>query len=136
MNVIKFRGKNKQRGWIFGSYVEPTSGYGKIEPRGFHKAWIMREAFQQGGWFTAVQCLPVDEKTVGQLTLAQDENGRDIYEGDIVEYGGVLYEIKYIEKYMRFAPTRPGVVFAGFAFDHCRVVGNIHDNPELMEAAE
>lgn len=136
MNAIKFRGKNKQREWVFGSYVEPTHGYGKEKPRGFHRAWIMTTAFQQGGWFTAAKCVPVDEKTVGQLTLAQDENGRDLYEGDIVEHGGVLYEIRYVEKYMRFAPVRPGVVFAGFAFDRCRLVGNAHDNPELMEAAE
>jgi len=130
MNAIKFRGKNKQRGWVYGSLVESKHSYRQsLHP---HRYWIIDRAMSNGGWFTACRSFPVDESTVGQCTLAQDEVGMDIYEGDILEHRGERYVVRYLDKYARFALTKPGVVFAGVAFCCCRVIGNIHDNPELM----
>ena len=39
-----------------------------------------------------------------------------------------------IEQYARFAAWRPGSVFAVFAFEKGEVVGNVHDNPDLLKA--
>ena len=40
--------------------------------------------------------------------------------------------IKYLEKYMRFSPVKPGTVFAVFDYTQSEIIGNIHDNPELL----
>ena len=72
--------------------------------------------------------------TIGQYIGRQDKNGKKIFEGHIVEHAGKLYVIEYIEKYSRFAPTRPEIVFAGFDLGACEIVGDIHDHPDLLQA--
>lgn len=73
-------------------------------------------------------------ETVGQYTGLTDKNGKKIFEGDIVKvHRNEIYEIAYIAKYTRFAGKRKGVVFANFNFSMCEIIGNIYDNPELLE---
>ena len=83
---------------------------------------------------------PIDKETIGQFTGMTDINDRQIYEGDIVRVrvsndrfkknprfrNGVVTFCKYDGGwtngcYFRFLPQR------------MEVIGNIHDNPELME---
>lgn len=75
----------------------------------------------------------VKDETIGQFIGEKDTNGRDIYEGDIVEHGGKLYWIKFFEHYARFIGTNKGVIFSVFNFRHCAVIGNIYDNPDMLE---
>ena len=72
----------------------------------------------------------VDRLTVGQYTGIRDKNGRLVFEGDIVRAKGVAGE-EVIE------PVR----YVGYEyqpFDYIgltdfEIIGNIHDNPELIE---
>lgn len=77
----------------------------------------------------------VDPSTLGECTGLTDKNGKLIFEGDIIEHKGERYVIKYIEKYMRFSPVKPGTVFAVFDYTQSVIIGNIHDNPELLRRA-
>ena len=76
----------------------------------------------------------VDPATVGQYTGLTDLQGVKIFEGDIVEIAEEYGKIEYSETEAMFQ-----VVFDTWCtdFDHYfgtdfEVVGNIHDNPELI----
>lgn len=118
MREILFRGKRVDNGeWIEGNLIQyPLSSYSYIMSNyGFDDEICVRS------------------ETVGQFTGLTDKNGKKIFEGDIVKYENKIYEIKYLEKYARFAPSNEHSVFMVCAFNHLEVVGNIYDNPELLK---
>lgn len=123
MREYKFQGKRLDNGeWVYGDLLTEYI---------HHKGLTIVEA----------GCIyhEVDPATVGQLTGLHDEDGVEIYEGDIMEFDA--YGSHYI-----------GVVkiHKGNTGIHCKdatpllddavkeqdavVIGNIHDNPELVEA--
>ena len=93
-----------------------------------NSASLYQEAEYNGIW--------VDPSTLGECTGLRDKNGKLIFEGDIIKHKGECHVIKYLEKYMRFSPTKPGTVFAVFDYTQSEIVGNIHDNPELLKGAD
>lgn len=117
MREILFRGKVDGR-WIYGDLKQYKDTVG-----------IFRRDY---GYTFPYIVIP---ETVGQYTGLADKNGVKIFEGDIVKRDGVNYEIKYFEKYTRFAGTRDkagiGMIW-WFNFNICEVIGNIHDNPDLI----
>ena len=82
-------------------------------------------------------------ETIGQFTGLKDKNGKEIYEGDIVQN---LSEKKgyvaFLQQEMGYVvvwdscDTRLGHRERGGGYDHdlsLEVIGNIYDNPKLME---
>lgn len=76
----------------------------------------------------------MDEKTVGQFTTQTDNNGKDIYEGDILRVGSqigtVVYDCDCFEVAFGCGNTS---LFRCLLEKPCLVIGNVHDNPELLE---
>lgn len=130
---IKFRGWGIHvKRWIFGDLLTASEDGRAIQ---YYD--------EEDGWM----CDNVNEKTVGQFTGFYDTNGQPIFEGDIVDCDYILYD-PWDDGKESLDPMRCVVEYDNFGFifkkeeDMCyflndvkniKVVGNIHDNPELME---
>ena len=138
MREILFRGKaaNRKRGqsyrtkykngdWVYGLLTDPKNwaGYAEMTSTG------------------GVSGVEVDANTVGQFTGLTDKNGKRIFEGDIVRWPG-RREVGIVQ-YGEFNCSCCDGVF-GWHFgtedirdhDSYEVIGNIHDNPELLSDSE
>lgn len=130
MREIKFRGKRVDNGeWVYGGIIFIDGG----KPHIF---------CNYGG-------VEVDPDTVGQYTGLKDKNGKEIYEGDIINW--LMHRMDrtgYIEEgRVEFRTNeQTTVVINKFAtkdgresvrnilncLNDLKVIGNIHDNPELL----
>lgn len=156
MREILFRGKRLDNGkWVEGAFC-PNDCDDPFGPMVYKPSIIKLGDPCDGFWFA------VDPETVGQYTGMTDKNGKRIFEGDIVrieraewgfdgmstnyrtEQGVIAYDDwgmvgLVVDKY----ENRP--VWSDF-FHVCgltdrvhdwsfEVIGNIHDNPELIADA-
>lgn len=109
----------------------------------FKKSALVGEHWE----FGETNFINFDDVNLMQSTGLKDKNGKEIFEGDIVTDGDVASDIKYhqtlgfhmIGKYGFSVPFGQGVdveYFEEFA-DHVskifEVIGNIYENPELLE---
>ena len=136
MRKILFRGKRVDNGvWIYGGYAKCNNrDYILPDIDLIGREWV----------FENIEVIP---KTVGQYTGLTDKNGKKIFEGDIVEF---------TDKYTR-KKGRAEIVFEAFKWKYSgcyyggnpivwlciddtsiefEIIGNIHDNPELLEVEE
>lgn len=134
MRIIKFRGKDIETGeWIYGHFFQRLGHYPAIVEQRPRNGKVM--------YFE----IAVEDTTVGQFTGLLDKNGREIYEGDIIGCHNpkIKHLIFYNEKQGRFMAALNGDIendFVGVCgLDDSRwiaskeVIGNIHDNPELLK---
>lgn len=155
MREILFRGKTNDGKWVYGAYVAynwyPTVEDGDIEITGV----VVEES-------TIVdyedECLwnLVIPKTVGQYTGLTDKNGKKIFEGDILSIAQIMDGIGGYNFPPLKYPVNVVVIWDKCAWSwktickdkryihfpdawchfECEVIGNIHDNPELLKGGE
>lgn len=142
MREIKFRGKcvadSKCAGlWVCGGYSEPPEDSKRNE--GLITIYL-------GGSSTCKY--HVIPNTVGQFSGLYDSIGREIYEGDIIRSFDskgepIIHYILYDNEEAGFVAILKGSAMGDFGYGRCyqqwitecekEVVGNIHDNAELLK---
>ncbi len=133
---IKFRGKDCSGQWVYGDLIHKRHD----------KESVLIQDYKGLG-------SDVDTITIGQYTGLKDKNGKEIYEGDIltkfaninkisdpmlskeepkyclttVVYDDAAFKVTYNGK-----PDAVINYYCGAMVKDMEVVGNIHDNPELL----
>lgn len=143
MRDILFRGQTRRKGEYIvnmaGDKCESHWVYGGIFPQ--NKDGDFAIIYQQE---PEIRKFTVYADTVGQYTGLTDKNGVKIFEGDIVRYdvnyhdmvisydvenwGGWLYE--------DMDDNMQAYSIYEFCLKDIAVVGNIHDNPEILKGGE
>lgn len=120
MREILFRGKNKLSGGWCEGYLVKTGDHFRISTQ--------NDLISFG----------VDPKTVGQYTGLKDRNDKKIFEGDFVRGKDNLEKVLEVCGYI--SHENGSFVIVGEFMTHYRwldydveLIGNIYDNPELLE---
>jgi len=114
--IIKFRVWDKKNNRMFNDCFELTK-------KGYMEWVQLKQASDNLEWM--------------QFTGLSDKNGKDVFEGDLIKWaigGGIVQEVYWNTKECAFY-ARP------FSMDNteswldssCEVIGNIHENPELLK---
>lgn len=135
MRDILFRGKDIETGkWHLGQYIHLHKTSYCFEGEGNNDNNIHQIVFERmtdwglpNEYFRA----DVDPETVGEYTGIKDTTGKWIFEGDIV--------VNDLSQFERLS-TKPHVVkftngkweYISDAGRKVKIIGNIHDNPELL----
>ena len=147
MREIKFRAKGLiDNQWHYGSYVYTNDDKNNPFSSGpfkenHHIIQYIPVDWNLGGW----EPIEIDPNTLGQFTSLKDKNGKEIYEGDIIAFNwkncdGVditdLLEVRFVRGVFAFLwdgdlDHEANVVSP--THEWADVIGNIHDNPDLIK---
>ena len=137
MREIKYRGLNEETGeWVYGWYTKLVEVIRRFDA-------IIADV---DGELTRFYIH--NKETVGQYTGLHDKKNHEIYHGDICK---IKFDVEKVEDYV-FATLSKKEIESGERIflvesplfnnqpelncDDIEVIGNIHENPELLEGRE
>lgn len=128
MREIVFKAKRIDNGeWVEGLLTVMWGQYHIINPRDENTAY------------------PIDSETICQYIGLTDKNGNKIWENDVVSYldtystangraeADCIGKVYWDDETLSFQVTERLSAESYEVLDECSVIGNIFDNPELLE---
>ena len=134
MREILFRGKSKESGeWIEGNLIHRTEFYGDpIDD--YH---ILRVGEFHSDYYESEEVHP---ETIGQFTGLTDENGKKVFEGDVLSQRNKVRVVKFemscgscCTQVIGFGASGEKTIDFIQLTEPFEIIGNIHDNPELLK---
>ena len=146
MREILFRGKRLDNGeWVWGDLIASNL----ISPDRNGELYINGKYVDGMVWGEG--CFyRIDQSTIGQHTGLKDKNGERIFEGDVCRFrewsnGEMCWVGKVHWEHQQFmisggpnkeCETMFELCMSRFIPENIEVIGNIHDNPELIKEAQ
>ena len=133
MRTIKFRARRKNGKWVVGNFINHFSTYFKTEER--YSIFLPKPENDNGGYWVE----DIDPETVGQFTGLYDCDGKEIFEGDILDFNGLTVEVRFVRGVFAFLAN--GDLDEELCGD-CRtdlfakVIGNVYENPDILKGGE
>ena len=155
MREIKFRGFELDlKQWVYGGYHKHIKR--QICPIGDSlkeediQHLIIVDGFADWNMPRGIQVVTnVDKNSIGQFTGLKDKNGREVYDGDVVrgfdrpaviKIGHVHNEKNSIygvfAEWVKYGLVEAQYIDRIYKTDYIEVIGNIYENPELLEVEQ
>ena len=133
MRTIKLRARRKNGKWVVGNFINHFSTYFKTEER--HSIFLPKPENDNGGYWVE----DIDPETVGQFTSLHDCDGKEIFEGDILDFNGLTVEVRFVRGVFAFLAN--GNIDEELCGD-CRtdlfakVICNVYENPDILKGGK
>ena len=139
MREILFRGKRTDNGeWIEGYLNQHRGGVifdcccNAINANDYYiNDWV--EKLDTDLYGCVYKVIP---ETVGQFTGLTDKNGVKIFEGDIIRFEDDIGYVIFTDDDASFLVDSPNRYIAMDYSSEFEVIGDIHDNPELLKVGD
>ena len=104
-------------GWVYGNFINSKRFLGCSNEFRIHEPKTGLES-------------DVIPETVGQFTGLNDKNGKEIYDGDILNVDGVYLKVWYSEKEACYFL---GNLILSASASHREIIGNVFENADLVK---
>jgi uncharacterized phage protein (TIGR01671 family) len=134
MRTIKFRGKRVDNGeWVYGNYY-----YDGVCNQHYIDQWKEKVLEPEHNYREVVhEWVDVIHETVGQYIEVNDNRGKEIFDADILRTDSGINQYVTYRKDMAAFVCRINEQSASCDISaFWNIVGNIHDNPELLNHAK
>ena len=134
MRTIKFRGQRTEtKEWICGNLAHIYNRIPCIMPEWCMSSVPDDEEMKRNKEMLLGGFMEVIPETVGQFTGLHDKLGNEIYEDDVLEEiedgEKILYTVEWgVDGFIADGLDNESLCLV---YENCKVIGNIHDNPEL-----